>query len=104
MKFEIHKVTCLTFDPPLNRAAETLMEETSSISNIGSDSKGLEELEEELEEALEALSKAKKDLDTMKAQAESVSEEYDRLCEDHSRLERKLAIQEGGSDGDEKED
>ncbi len=36
----------------------------------------------------------------MKTQAESVSKEYDRLCEEHNKLEKKLQV----AGGDKKED
>ena len=47
------------------------------------------------------LSKALKDVASMKAQAENLSSEYDRLCDEKNALERKLAIQ---GDGDKKDD
>ena len=47
------------------------------------------------------LSKALKDVASMKAQAENLSAEYDRLCDEKNSLERKLAIQ---GDGDKKDD
>ena len=51
------------------------------------------------------LRKAKDDVNAMKTQAENVSKEYDRLVEDHSKLEKKLRIAGGGEDdGDKKND
>ena len=47
------------------------------------------------------LNKALKDVASMKAQAENLSSEYDRLCDEKNALERKLAIQ---GDGDKKDD
>ena len=47
------------------------------------------------------LSKALKDVASMKAQAENLSAEYDRLCDEKNSLERKLAIQ---GEGDKKDD
>ena len=47
------------------------------------------------------LSKALKDVASMKAQAENLSSEYDRLCDEKNSLERKLAIQ---GTGDKKDD
>ena len=47
------------------------------------------------------LSKALKDVASMKAQAENLSAEYDRLCDEKNSLERKLAIQ---GTGDKKDD
>ena len=47
------------------------------------------------------LSKALKDVASMKAQAENLSAEYDRLCDEKNSLERKLAIQ---GEGDKKAD
>ena len=43
---------------------------------------------------------AEKNVESMKAQAESVSAEYDRLAEEHSKLEKKLAIQGGDKKDD----
>ena len=52
------------------------------------------------------LSKAKKNLDSMKAQAESVSTEYDRLLAEKDKLERKLKIAGvgAGDEGTKKDD
>ena len=36
----------------------------------------------------------------MKTQAENLSTEYDRLCDEKNALERKLAIQSGGDKKD----
>ena len=47
------------------------------------------------------LSKALKDVASMKNQAENLSAEYDRLCDEKNSLERKLAIQ---GTGDKKDD
>ena len=47
------------------------------------------------------LNKALKDVASMKTQAENLSSEYDRLCDEKNALERKLAIQ---GDGDKKDD
>ena len=47
------------------------------------------------------LSKALKDVASMKAQAENLSAEYDRLCDEKNALERRLAIQ---GEGDKKAD
>jgi hypothetical protein len=47
------------------------------------------------------LSKALKDVASMKSQAENLSAEYDRLCDEKNALERKLAIQ---GTGDKKDD
>merc|ERR1712179_479511 len=74
-----------------SRAAETLMS--------GSD--GDKELKEKLTQKESELSKALKDVASMKAQAENLSAEYDRLCDEKNSLERKLAIQ---GTGDKKDD
>jgi len=50
------------------------------------------------------LRKSQKDLEAMKAQAESVSAEYDRLLEEKDRLERKLRISGAEASGDKKDD
>ena len=38
------------------------------------------------------MSKALKNVESMKTQAENLSAEYDRLCDEKNSLERKLAI------------
>lgn len=73
-----------------SRAAEQLME--------GGD--GDKELKEKFEKKELELSKALKDVESMKAQAENLSTEYDRLCDEKNMLERKLAIQGGGDKKD----
>jgi B-cell receptor-associated protein 31 len=41
------------------------------------------------------LTRAVKDAEAMKSQAESVSREYDRLMDEHARLQKRLALVEG---------
>lgn len=36
----------------------------------------------------------------MKSQSESLSKEYDRLCDERVQMEKKLRIAGGGGDGD----
>jgi len=62
------------------------------------------EMKEKLKEKDAELSKALKDVASMKSQAENLSAEYDRLCDEKNSLERKLAIQAGGEGGDKKDD
>jgi len=73
-----------------SRAAETLMK-----------GDGDSELQEKLTQKEAELSKALKDVASMKNQAENLSAEYDRLCDEKNSLERKLAIQ---GTGDKKDD
>lgn len=42
------------------------------------------------------LSKEKKDKEAVKSQAENLHKEYDRLAEDHSKLQKKITIASGG--------
>jgi len=74
-----------------SRAAEALMNGTDGDS----------ELKEKLAEKETELSKALKDVASMKSQAENLSSEYDRLCDEKNSLDRKLAIQ---GNGDKKDD
>lgn len=76
-----------------SRAAEALMD--------GGDSK---KDDKALKEKDQALQKALKDLEAMKTQSANVNKEYDRLMEEKDRLERRLAILDGGSSGDKKDD
>merc|ERR1712098_156657 len=73
-----------------SRAAETLMK-----------GDGDSELQEKLTQKEAELSKALNDVASMKNQAENLSAEYDRLCDEKNSLERKLAIQ---GTGDKKDD
>uniref|UniRef100_A0A2C9JUQ8 Endoplasmic reticulum transmembrane protein n=1 Tax=Biomphalaria glabrata TaxID=6526 RepID=A0A2C9JUQ8_BIOGL len=57
--------------------------------------KELNEVKADLERTQEELYKARLDLSSMKKQAESTNQEYDRLLDEHAKLEKKLAILEG---------
>lgn len=43
---------------------------------------------------------AKKDVESMKTQADNLSAEYNRLCDEKNLLERKLAVSGGGDKKD----
>ena len=47
---------------------------------------------------------AVKDLEAFKSQSEGVAREYDRLSEEHSKLQKKMAILEGEDGSDKKDD
>lgn len=49
-------------------------------------------------------SQAVKDLEAFKSQSEGIAREYDRLSEEHSKIEKKLAILEGEGGPDKKDD
>lgn len=74
-----------------SRAAEELMKGGEADT----------EMKEKMKEKESELSKALKDVASMKSQAENLSAEYDRLCDEKNALERKLAIQ---GTGDKKDD
>ncbi|XP_055882110.1 B-cell receptor-associated protein 31-like [Biomphalaria glabrata] len=57
--------------------------------------KELNEVKADLERTQEELYKTRLDLSSMKKQAESTNQEYDRLLDEHAKLEKKLAILEG---------
>ena len=50
------------------------------------------------------LTKAIKDKEAVKSQAEAVSREYDRLLDEYSRMEKKLAILKNDDPSDKKSD
>jgi len=88
---DVEKEAAMKQAQSASRAAEELMK--------GGDGAG--ELKEKLAQRELELNKALKDVASMKAQAENLSSEYDRLCDEKNALERKLAIQ---GDGDKKDD
>jgi len=81
-----------------SRVAEELMNNQAQEGD-GEKNKELAEAIEkknsELKEAREELTRAVKDAEAMKSQAESVSREYDRLMDEHARLQKRLALVEG---------
>jgi len=78
-----------------SRAAETFMK----AGGDASDPKDVKELKEAFAKAEKEAAAAKKDRDSMKAQSESLTNEYDRLLAEKDKLERKVAIA-----GDKKDD
>lgn len=81
------------------------IKQAQSASNVAEEllkgGEGDDKMKEKLKEKTEELIKALKDVAAMKAQAENLSSEYNRLCEEKISLESRLAIQGGG---DKKED
>merc|ERR1712088_644462 len=88
---DVEKVAAMKQAQSASRAAEELMKGGEADT----------EMKEKLKEPEKELSKALKDVASMKTQAENLSAEYDRLCDQKNALERKLAIQ---GDGDKKDD
>jgi len=91
-------------------AARRLMDQGAGSSgndkNKGGDTKDesakVGKLETEVNTLKEEIVRLTKDRDAVKSQAASLSKEYDRLSEEHVKLERKLKISGGG--GDKKDD
>jgi len=80
-----------------SRAAETFMKSGDGGASVPKDVK---EMQEKLEKAEAEARAAVKDRDSMKAQSESLSKEYDRLLAEKDKLERKLNIQGGDKKDD----
>jgi len=64
--------------------------------------KKVKELTNKLSESKTKLNKSENDLTAMKSQSEGLHKEYDRLLDEHSKLEKKLSI--AGGDDDVKKD
>jgi len=98
-------VTLLSNNACLDVEKEAAMKQAQSASRAAEElmkgGDGSDELKEKLAQKELELNKALKDVASMKAQAENLSSEYDRLCDEKNALERKLAIQ---GDGDKKDD
>jgi len=98
-------VTLLSNNACLDVEKEAAMKQAQSASRAAEElmkgGDGSDELKEKLAQRELELNKALKDVASMKAQAENLSSEYDRLCDEKNALERKLAIQ---GDGDKKDD
>merc|ERR1711973_703061 len=77
-----------------SRAAEAFMK---GDAGAGDDTK---DVKEALAKAEKEATAAKKDRDSMKAQSESLTKEYDRLLAEKDKLERKVNIQGGGDKDD----
>ena len=80
-----------------SRAAETFMKSGDGGASVPKDVK---EMQEKLEKAEAEARAAVNDRDSMKAQSESLSKEYDRLLAEKDKLERKLNIQGGDKKDD----
>ncbi|XP_057370077.1 B-cell receptor-associated protein 31-like [Daphnia carinata] len=90
-----------------SKAAEDLLaqkENAASDENTKEVEENLSKLKEELTEARKERTQAVKDLEAFKSQSEGVAREYDRLTDEHSKLLKKLAILEGESAPDKKDD
>lgn len=79
------------------RAQTSDSEESESANDNGKLLKQIEDLKEDLKSSEERYEKSEKGLSAMKAQAEGLHKEYDRLLEEHSILEKKLSIAGVGS-------
>lgn len=97
-------VSLLSASACLGVEKEAAMKQAQSASRAAEElMKGGEadtEMKVKLTEKEAELSKALKDVASMKAQAENLSAEYDRLCDEKNSLERKLAIHGGGDKKD----
>lgn len=60
--------------------------------------KELEEMKSKISLLERELSKEKKDKEAVKSQAENLNREYDRLAEEHSKLQKKITVSSGGDD------
>nr|CAH0100655.1 unnamed protein product [Daphnia galeata] len=90
-----------------SKAAEELMaqkDKSASDENIKEAEEKISQLKEELANAKKERSQAVKDLEAFKSQSEGVAREYDRLSEEHSELQKKMAILEGADGSDKKDD
>lgn len=63
-----------------------------------SSKKEMEDLRSQISLLEKELSKEKKDKEAVKSQAESLNREYDRLAEEHSKLQKKVTVSSGGDD------
>lgn len=63
--------------------------------------KELDDLKGQITLLEKELSKEKKDKEAVKSQAESLNKEYDRLAEEHSKLQKKVTVAGGDSKKDE---
>lgn len=59
------------------------------------DKETLKKTQEQLEQTKEELYHSRVEFESMKKQAQSVTAEYDRLLEEHAKLEKKLSVLEG---------
>lgn len=63
-----------------------------------SSKKEIEDLRSQISLLEKELNKEKKDKEAVKSQAESLNKEYDRLAEEHSKLQKKVTVSSGGDD------
>jgi len=85
-------------------ARKLLSEQDKSEDGNNEVKKELQKLEVELAETKKDHTKALKEIEAIKSQSEGLSREYDRLMEEHDKVSKKLAISEGGSSTDKKDD
>ena len=116
--FQAEKDAAMKQAESASRAAETFMKSAGDGAK-GGDDKDVKELKEALTKAEKEASAAKKDRDSMKAQSESLTKEYDRqqylkfsfeavkdafstfsLLAEKDKLERKVNIQGGDKKDD----
>jgi len=110
-------VTLISIQASLLAQNEAALKQASSASDAArrlmsgqSDAKGVSDKNEkesgaknaryetEINTLKEEIEKITRDRDAIKSQAKSVGKEYDRLAEEHTKLQKKLAISGGGGD------
>ncbi|XP_026496085.2 B-cell receptor-associated protein 31 [Vanessa tameamea] len=74
-------------------AAKTLLEKQGAGDEVAK--KDIEDLRGQILLLEKELAKEKKDKEAVKSQAESLNREYDRLTEEHSKLQKKITIAGG---------
>ncbi|CAH0715312.1 unnamed protein product, partial [Brenthis ino] len=79
-------------------AARTLLDKQGAGDEVAK--KEVEDLRAQILVLEKELAKEKKDKEAVKSQAESLNREYDRLSEEHSKLQKKITI----AGGDKKDD
>lgn len=74
-------------------AARSLLEKQGAGDDLAK--KDRQELESKIELLEKELAREKKDKEAIKSQAESLNKEYDRLAEEHSKLQKKITVAAG---------
>ncbi|XP_034832495.1 B-cell receptor-associated protein 31 [Maniola jurtina] len=74
-------------------AARSLLEKQGAGDEFAK--KDRKELESKIELLEKELAREKKDKEAVKSQAESLNKEYDRLAEEHSKLQKKITVAAG---------
>lgn len=74
-------------------AARSLLDKQGEGDDLAK--KDRQELESKIELLEKELAREKKDKEAVKSQAESLNKEYDRLAEEHSKLQKKITVAAG---------